>query len=139
VRADTTIECLLGAAQPVDDLWVGDVGLVDDDDLRHVTGTRLGEHLAHGGDLTLGVGVGAVHDVQQQIGVGDLLQRGAERLDELVRQRPNESDRVDERVLPPVGRLGPRTVGSRVANNWFSTSTPAPVIRLRSEDLPALV
>jgi hypothetical protein len=32
-----------------------------------------------------------------------------------------------------------RTVGSSVANSEFSTRTPAPVRRLSSEDLPALV
>ena len=32
-----------------------------------------------------------------------------------------------------------RTVGSSVATNAFSTSTPAPVSRLSSEDFPAFV
>ena len=86
---------------------VGGVGLVDDDELGHLAGADLGEHLAHGGDLALGVGVRAVDDVHDQVGVGDLLQRRAERLDELVGQVADEPDGVGERVDPPV--LGRRT------------------------------
>ena len=47
----------------------------------------------HRVDLPHRVGVGAVDDVQEQVGVGDLLQRRAERLDELVRQVPDEARR----------------------------------------------
>jgi hypothetical protein len=36
---------------------VGGVGLVDDDELGHRVGTDLGEHLAHGRQLALGVEV----------------------------------------------------------------------------------
>ena len=81
------------------------VDLVDDDDLGHGRGVDLAEHLADGVDLALRVGVGPVDDVQQQVGGGDLLQRRAERLDQLVRQVPDEADGVGERVLPAVGRL----------------------------------
>ena len=140
VRAETTTRVLLAAPQPVDDQRVGDVGLVDDDDLLTDGASTSAQHLAHRGELGLGVGVGAVDDVQDQVGVGDLLQRGAERLDQLVRQVAHEADRVGERVdrgRPSVSAR--RTVGSRVANSAFSTSTPAPVSRLSSEDLPALV
>ena len=66
----------------------------------------LGEHLADGRDLALGVGVRAVDDVQQQVGVADLLERRAERLDELVRQAAHEADGVGERVDAAVGGLG---------------------------------
>ena len=81
----------------------------------------------------------AVDDVQQQVGVADLLERRAERLDQLVRQVAHEADGVGERVRALVGAAARRTVGSRVANSAFSTSTPAPVSRLSSDDLPALV
>jgi hypothetical protein len=138
LRADTRSSASRGA-DPVDDLGVGGVGLVDDDDLLDVGGVDVGEHGAHGRDLALGVGVGAVDDVQQQVGLGHLLQGRAERLDELGRQRPDEADGVGEGVLAAVGVSARRTVGSRVAKSWFSTSTPAPVSRLSSEDLPALV
>ena len=140
VRAETTTLCGSRRAEPGDRSVVGGVGLVDDDDLGYVVGADLAQHLADGGDLRLGVGVGAVDDVQDQVGVGDLLQRRAERLDELVGQVPDEADGVGERVRR--GRRASaarRTVGSRVANRASSTSTPAPVSRLSSDDLPALV
>ena len=91
---------------------VGGVGLVDHDDLGHLVGVDLGEHLAHRGDLTLGVGVGAVDDVEDQVGVGDLLQRRPERLDQLVGQVADEADGVAHRVDPAV--VGRRTPGGRV-------------------------
>ena len=53
------------------------------------------------------VGVGAVDHVQDQVGVGDLLQRRAERLDQLVRQVPDEADGVGQRVRPAAGGCGP--------------------------------
>ena len=99
--------CCSRRRQPVDDQRVGEVGLVDDDELGHVLGVDLGEHRAHGRQLGLGVGVRPVDDVQDQVGVGDLLQRRAERLDQLVRQVPDEPDGVGERVVAAVGGLGP--------------------------------
>lgn len=64
---------------------VGDVGLVDHDQLGDLVGTDLGEDLTHCGDLALRLGVRTVHDVQDEVGARDLLERGPERLDELVR------------------------------------------------------
>ena len=87
-----------------------------------------------------GSGSRAVDDVQDQVGAGDLLQRRAERLDQLVRQVPDEADRVGQGEGPPVrGRAPCGRSGPSVANSASSTSTPAPVSRLSSEDLPALV
>ena len=140
MRADTTIECFSWRRSRSIDLGVGEVGLVDDDDLAHVGGVDVGEHGAHRGDLALRVGVRAVDDVQEQVGLGDLLERRAERLDELVRQRAHEADGVGERVEPPVrrSRRGARSGrGSRTARS--RRARPAPVSRLSSEDLPALV
>src|SRR6478609_3337667 len=97
---------LLVAAEPVEHLRVGDGGLVDDDDLLDLVTADLGEHLAHGRDLPLGVGVRAVDDVQEQVGVADLLERRAEGLDELVRQAADEADGVGERVDAAVLGLG---------------------------------
>ena len=102
----------LGGQHARDDQRVGGVGLVDDHQLGNLAGTDLGEHLPHGGDLALGVGVRAVDDVDDQVGVGHLLQRRAERLDELVGQVADEPDGVGERVDPPV--LGRRTPGGGV-------------------------
>ena len=106
---------------------VGGVGLVDDDQLGHLVGADLGEHLAHGGELALGVGVRPVDDVQDQVGVGDLLQRRAERLDELVRQVPDEPDGVGHRVDPAVGGRG--TCGW--SGPGSRTASPRPARRRR--------
>src|SRR5690606_27960744 len=81
------------------------------DELRDLLGARdVGEHLAHRPHLALGVGVGGVDDVEDDVGLGDLLQRGAERLDELVGQVADEADGVGEGVDPPVGGLGPAPI-----------------------------
>ena len=79
------------------------VDLVDDDDLGNARGVDLAQHDADRLDLAQRVGVGAVDDVQQQIGGRHLLERGPEGVDELVRQVPHEPDGVGERVLPAVG------------------------------------
>ena len=128
VRAETTIAARLAPPQPVEHLGVGQVGLVDHDDLAQVLGADLAEHLADGGQLALGVGVRAVDDVQQQVGVGDLLQRRAEGLDQLVRQRPDEADGVGQGVQPAVGGARP---GARSGRGW-RTARPRPAPRRRS-------
>ena len=109
----------LALPQPRDHHRVGRVGLVDDDDLGHLVGADLGQHRPDGSDLALGVGVRAVDDVQDQVGVGDLLQRRAERLDEPVRagrgrSRPCRSScRRGRRRSPYAGWSGR---GSRTAS-----------------------
>ena len=90
-------------------------------------------------DLAGRVRVGAVDHVQQQVGLGRLLQGRGERLDQIVRQVADEADGVGQGVDPAVGGLVRRVVGSRVANRASSTRTPAPVSRLSRLDLPALV
>ena len=87
---------------------VGEVGLVQDDELGHVQGSGdLGQDGAHGGHLAEGVGVGGVDDVQHEVGPGDLLQGGAEGLNELVGQVAHETDGVSEGVGASFGGLGP--------------------------------
>ena len=56
-------------------------------------------------DLRHRIDVGAVDDVQQQVGVEHLLQGRAERLDQLGRQVPDESDGVGEHHRPAVIEL----------------------------------
>ena len=114
--------------EPQQRLLVGRVGLVDHQQLGHRVGADLGEHLADRPDLLLRVGVGAVDHVHDQVGVGDLLQRGAERLDDLVRQVPDEADRVGEGVDPPVGGRAP---GGWSGRAW-RTARPRPARRRRS-------
>ena len=70
-------------------------------------GADLGEHLAHRGDLTFRVGVRPIDDVHDQVGFADLLQRRPERLDQLVREMPDEADGVRQRVDPAVERGRP--------------------------------
>jgi hypothetical protein len=45
--------------------------------------------------------------VQDEVGLGRFLQRGPERVDQLVRQVPDEADGVGQRERPPGRRLGP--------------------------------
>ena len=97
----------LDPQQPLEHQRIRRVRLVDHDDLGHVDGADVADHLAHGGQLLLRRRVRAVHHVQDQVGVADLLHRGAERLDQVVRQVPDEPDGVGQRVEPPAGRLGP--------------------------------
>ena len=114
----------LAPHDPLDDVRVGGVRLVDHDHLRHPGRVDLGEHGAYRGQLRLRLGIGAVDDVQDQVGPGDLLQRRPERLDQLVRQVPHEADRVGERVVAPVrasSRGGPSGRAWRTAR-----SPPAP-------------
>ena len=50
--------------------------------------------------------------------------------------KPTVSDRMMRR---PLASFTSRMVGSSVANTWSLATTPAPVMRLNSVDLPALV
>ena len=52
-------------------------------------------------------GAARVDDVHQQVGVGDLLERRAERLDELVRQAAHEADGVGEQHGLAAGEAQP--------------------------------
>src|SRR5699024_361963 len=140
------------------------VDLVDDQQLTRVFSLLLHHHVVHDGayglDLAQGKRVRAVHHVHQQLGVHHLLQGGAERLHELGAQVPDRTvagrggrdarlswvGRSRERPTVSVNTAGRPSgssarlvVGSRVANKAFCTRTPAPVIRLRRLDLPALV
>ena len=45
-----------------------DVGLVEHEQLGHVSASISAEHLANRGDLALGIGRGAVDDVHQVVG-----------------------------------------------------------------------
>jgi hypothetical protein len=83
--------------------------------------------------------VGGVAHVQDDVGLGHLLQRGAEGGDQFrgnSLMKPTVSDRI---TLRPEGSSVPRSVGSSVAKSWFSANTPAPVSALNRVDLPALV
>ena len=96
----------LEAAQHHARVVVDEVRLVEDHDLGDVARADVADHVAHRLQLRGRIGVRGIDDVHDDIGVADLLERRAERLDELVRQVADEADRVGERVDATVGRLG---------------------------------
>jgi hypothetical protein len=65
----------LAEAQPGQHHRVGQVGLVDHDELGHVERVELGEDLAHADQLLLRVWLGPVDDVEHEVSLGDLLER----------------------------------------------------------------
>jgi hypothetical protein len=69
----------------------------------------------------------------------DLLQRGAERVDQLVREVPDEADGVGERVLPAVGGLGAADGRVEGGEQRVLDQHAAPVSAFSRLDLPALV
>ncbi len=119
---------------------VGDVGLVPHEQAGTSSGVDLRQHRADRVDRARRRPRRSRRRCGQQVGVDHLLERGAERLDELVRQAPHEADGVGQQhASRRPGRCRRRTVGSRVENSWSCTSTPACVSRLSSVDLPAFV
>ena len=86
-------------------LVVGDpIDLVVDAEPRHLVRLDLGQHALDRFDVPLAIGIGGVDDVQQQIGLHDFLERGAERGDQAVRQAIDEADRVRQQDLRPAGQ-----------------------------------
>ena len=70
------------------------VEFVENQHLRHIGSTNVAQHRHHRLDLLGVVGVGGVHHVQQQIGVGGFLQGGGKGIDQAVRQVANEAHGV---------------------------------------------
>ena len=83
------------------------VALVEHEQLGHRGGIDLGEHLAHRGDLTVGVGGAGVDDVHEVVGERGDLERALERLDETVRQAADEADGVGEQHRLAAGQREP--------------------------------
>ena len=105
-----------------------------------VADAELGQDRVHVLGLDLGLGMGDVAHVEDQVGLEHLLERRAECGDELVRQVGDETHRVGEDgTLATSGSAIARIVGSSVAKSMSLASTPEPVRRLKSVDLPALV
>ena len=79
--------------------WLGSssVDLVEHQHLRHVGRADLVQHALHLGDLLRVVGIGGIHHVQQQVGIGRFLQGGLEGVDQAVRQVADEPHRVGQR------------------------------------------
>ena len=81
------------------------VALVVDLDDRHVGRAHFVEHAAHRGDPPIAIRRRRIDDVENQIGLGDLLERGAKCRHERVGQPVDESDRVGDEELAAVGQL----------------------------------
>ena len=71
-----------------------EVGLVERQQLGHLTGPDLGQDGSHRFDLGLRIGGRGVDDVHEQVGGADDLQGGVEGVDELMGQLAHETDRV---------------------------------------------
>ena len=75
---------------------VGDVELVGHQQLGDVAGAELAQDRPDRLDLAFRLGRRGVDDVDEEVGVDHLLQRGPERLDQLVGQLADEPDGVGE-------------------------------------------
>ena len=84
-------------------------------------------------------GAEASSTCSEQIGAARLLERGAERVDQLVGQLADEADGVGQQVGAARPARSVRVVGSSVWNRRSRTPTSAPVSAFSSVDLPALV
>ena len=80
------------------------IGLVQGNDGGPAGQLELGEQALHRRHLVLDPGVARVHDVDQQIGFGQLLQRGLERGHQLMRELADEADGVGEDERGVAGR-----------------------------------
>ena len=101
---------------------------------------ELVEHGVHIVALRLALGMMDVADMDDEIGLGHLFQRGAEGGDEMRRQVGDEADRVGQDR-----RAGPRAAAAAAWSGRASrtagppATTSARVRRLNRVDLPALV
>ena len=122
-------------------LVVEQVHLVQREQARALGGADLGEHVLHGGEhlVQLLLRHRGVGHVQDQVGLQRLLERGAERLDELVRQLADEADGVGEQVRCARRSRTSGWSGSSVWKRRSRTPTSAPVSAFSSVDLPAFV
>ena len=66
---------LVDGEQPLNDGRFRHVDLVEHEDLRDSGRSDLVQHVANGGDLSIRIGISRIDDVNQQIGIGGLVQR----------------------------------------------------------------
>ena len=100
---------------------------------------KLAEHRFDVVRLRGEIPVGHVADMEDDVGLDHLLQRGAESRHQRGRQIGDEADGIREADPVAGGSATARKVGSSVANSMSADSTLAAVMRLNSVDLPALV
>ena len=89
-----------------------EIGLVEDDELGQLGRPDLPQHPPDSRHLPLRVGGGGVDDVDEQVGLGDDVQGGLERLDQLVGQLPDEADGVADQHGLPAGQR--QAAGGRI-------------------------
>ncbi len=75
---------------------VEEIGFVENHQRGFALCADFFEHAVHRKDLFFGLRMAHVHDVDQQIRLHDLLQRGLESFDQPVRELANEADSVGE-------------------------------------------
>ena len=72
------------------------------------------------------VGISGIAQMDDEIGLDHLFQRGAESRNEVRRQVGDEADRIREHDFGAVGNFTRRRVGSSVAKSMFFAMTSAP-------------
>ena len=77
------------------------VDLVERQERVLLLDAQFGEHAAHRADLLVDQRTGGIGDMEQQIGLPGLLERGAEARDQPVRQVADEADRVAQEHRSP--------------------------------------
>ena len=119
------------------------IGLVPHQDARLLAEAEVGEDAFDGANLLVAIGVARVDDVDQEVGVLHLLERGAERSGDQLFQASlaDEADVVSvmmtSRSCGKPAAVG--LIGSSVANSLSAASASPWVIAFNSVDLPALV
>jgi len=87
----------------------------------------------------MALGAGAVDHVQQQVGLRHLFERGLERLDQMMRQVADEADGVGDDDIGVARQRQPSHGRVERREQLVGGVDAAPVRRLNSVDLPALV
>ena len=83
-------------AEERDDVRIALIRLVVDHEARNILRAELRDDLVDRFRLHLPVLVGNIHDVQQQVGIGKLLERRLERRDQMMRQLADKAYRVGQ-------------------------------------------
>ncbi len=115
------------------------IGLVEHRDHRLVARAQLFQHFLHGLHLHVAMRMAGIHDVNQEVRLNGLFQRGAEGGDKMGGQIANEAYRIGQQHGPAVGQNHAargrveRGEQFRVGKNF------APESVLSRVDLPALV
>ena len=72
--------------QPTQFVWTQQIAFVEHVEPRHVRGIDFAEDALHGSHPPIAIEAGGIDDVQHEVGLRDLFERGAECGDQRVRQ-----------------------------------------------------